>query len=310
MRTQVFIFIIFCILTSCDKGIISFKDTSSFVRLYAEVGYDFNSRTVTENSGESYFVKNDCVGLFVADGVNASMWKYDGTDWKSDIKIVWENEDDALRFCAFYPCTKENVSRDGIIMPDLSSQTGKLSDIGKKDFLIGRCVASYNDNNGVVSFSGRNSFKHVYSLLHLKIITQESDNDIVVTGCIFRGNGIVRNHEYIFGDNPEEDEIIASGTSESSVLKIDYESPVKIKDSFDIAVLINSVELEQPLEFSLLYNKNEESYITKVDLLSSISKGCYHKIKLNWINDDKLIMCGNDITDWNTSQLDDILFYD
>ena len=86
------------------------------------------------------------------------MWKFDGSNWNTSSNVSWKNKEDRFDFCAFYPCTdNNNIFRDGILMPDLSSQSGRMSDIGKKDFLVARCTASYNDNDGVVSFSGNNS---------------------------------------------------------------------------------------------------------------------------------------------------------
>lgn len=76
-----------------------------------------------------------------------------------------------LSFWPINPCNEvSGVTPDAVPMPDLSEQSGSLENIGDKDFLVGRVVASYADNNGTVSFSGDNSLEHVYSLLYLSVV--------------------------------------------------------------------------------------------------------------------------------------------
>ena len=182
-------------LAACSNETLSLNEDLS-VKLFVEVGSNQNqqqkSRTVTDADGHVTFSTNDKVGMFIQNQENPVLWTYDGASWNPEKTIVWENRADDFDFQAYYPCEETaQVTRTSVPMPDLSVQTGKLGDIGSKDFLVGKCTTSYSDYNGVVSFSGTNAFKHVYSLLHINIVNDEAEQSFKMVGCSFLGEGIV-----------------------------------------------------------------------------------------------------------------------
>lgn len=290
------LFLLFCV--SCDKQSESPEDDMA-VKLFVEVGGKSQTKTVTETDGTVTFSGGDKLGMFVLPGNTPVMWSYQDSRWVSSESVKWENRTDDFEFLAYYPCDEvSGVTPDAVPMPDLSGQSGSLDDIGEKDFLVGRVVASYADNNGTVSFSGDNSLKHVYSLLYLSVVGDDLSNPLTITGCTFTGKGIVTPHTYSF--DSASGGMIASGSPGGDVLTIE-DLP-----SHDIAVLINPVSLDSSLSFTIRYIRSGQEYEAGASLGTDFSGGSFHKITLRLV-DGKLIMTGNEVSDWNVITLDDIV---
>ncbi|MBU3838689.1 MAG: fimbrillin family protein [Candidatus Phocaeicola faecigallinarum] len=294
-------------LAACSNETLSLNEDLS-VKLFVEVGSNQNqqqkSRTVTDADGHVTFSTNDKVGMFIQNQENPVLWTYDGASWNPEKTIVWENRADDFDFQAYYPCEETaQVTRTSVPMPDLSVQTGKLGDIGSKDFLVGKCTTSYSDYNGVVSFSGTNAFKHVYSLLHINIVNDEAEQSFKMVGCSFLGEGIVTPHVYSFDSASEG--MKKSGEDEKSILEI---ADLSSLTESAITVLLNPVSLEIPLSFTLNYTNGGEGYEyeASVDIGKEFLAGSFSKITLRLV-DGKLTMTGNEVEDWNVITLDEIV---
>lgn len=294
-------------LAACSNETLSLNEDLS-VKLFVEVGSNQNqqqkSRTVTDADGHVTFSTNDKVGMFIQNQENPVLWTYDGASWNPEKTIVWENRADDFDFQAYYPCEETaQVTRTSVPMPDLSVQTGKLGDIGSKDFLVGKCTTSYSEYNGVVSFSGTNAFKHVYSLLHINIVNDEAEQSFKMVGCSFLGEGIVTPHVYSFDSASEG--MKKSGEDEKSILEI---ADLSSLTESAITVLLNPVSLEIPLSFTLNYTNGGEGYEyeASVDIGKEFLAGSFSKITLRLV-DGKLTMTGNEVEDWNVITLEDIV---
>lgn len=294
-------------LAACSNETLSLNEDLS-VKLFVEVGSNQNqqqkSRTVTDADGHVTFSTNDKVGMFIQNQENPVLWTYDGASWNPEKTIVWENRADDFDFQAYYPCEETaQVTRTSVPMPDLSVQIGKLGDIGSKDFLVGKCTTSYSDYNGVVSFSGTNAFKHVYSLLHINIVNDEAEQSFKMVGCSFLGEGIVTPHVYSFDSASEG--MKKSGEDEKSILEI---ADLSSLTESAITVLLNPVSLEIPLSFTLNYTNGGEGYEyeASVDIGKEFLAGSFSKITLRLV-DGKLTMTGNEVEDWNVITLDEIV---
>lgn len=290
------LFLFFC---SCSDNESVYSDDMS-VKLFVEVGGSSLSKTVTSIDGSVDFSENDIVGMFTEDVDNPFGWTYNNGVWETGNDIMWENRTDEFEFLAYYPCNRtEGVVRTSVPMPDLSVQSGNINDVGLKDFLIGKCIASYSDNNGFVSFSGTNSFKHVYSLLHLNVINEDKQQSFFMKGCTFSGKDIATPHVYSF--DPSYGGMKKSGTEEISVLQIGDLSSLST-----ITVLINPVTLQVPLRFTLKYTYGDIDYEASADLGSNFTGGSLNKITLR-IVDGNLVISGNMVDDWNVMTLDDVI---
>lgn len=242
--------------------------------------------------------------MFIQNQENPVLWTYDGASWNPEKTIVWENRADDFDFQAYYPCEETaQVTRTSVPMPDLSVQTGDIDDIGTKDFLVGKCTTSYSDYNGVVSFSGTNAFKHVYSLLHINIVNEETAQSFSMNECSFSGEGIVTPHVYSFDSASEG--MKKSGEDEKSILKI---ADLSSLSESAITVLLNPVTLTTPLSFTLNYTNGGEGYEyeASVDIGKEFPAGSFSKITLKFV-DGKLTMTGNEVEDWNVITLDEIV---
>lgn len=292
-------------LAACSNETLSLNEDLS-VKLFVEVGSNQNqqqkSRTVTDADGHVTFSTNDKVGMFIQNKENPVLWTYNGTSWSPENAVTWENRADDFEFLAYYPCDKtDQVVRASVPMPDLSVQTGNLDDIGSKDFLVGKCTTSYSVGNGVVSFSGDNAFKHVYSLLHINIVNEEAAQSFSMKKCSFSGVGIVTPHVYSFDSASEG--MKESGEDEKSILKI---ADLSSLSESAITVLLNPVSLETPLGFTLNYTNGEKEYEASVNIGNNFAAGSFTKITLKFV-DGKLTMTGNQIEDWNVTTLEDIV---
>lgn len=305
MKTFVYLLGASLFLSACSNDTLSLNEDLP-VKLFIEVGSNQNqqqkSRTVTDADGHVTFSTNDKVGMFIQNQENPVLWTYDGASWNPEKTIVWENLADDFDFQAYYPCEETaQVTRTSVPMPDLSVQTGKLGDIGSKDFLVGKCTTSYSDNNGVVSFSGTNAFKHVYSLLHINIVNEETAQSFSMNECSFSGEGIVTPHVYSFDSASEG--MNKSGEGEISTLKI---ADLSSLSESAITVLLNPVTLTTPLSFTLNYTNGGKDYEASVNIGSNFAAGTFSKITLKFV-DGKLTMTGNEVEDWNVITLDEIV---
>lgn len=294
-----FIVVLSLFFFSCNND-SQFSEDDMSVRLFVEVGGTPLSKTVTSVDGGVIFSENDITGMFMENVDNPVAWTYRNGNWETENTMMWENRNDDFEFLAYYPCVEtEGISRTAVPMPDLSVQTGNMADIGEKDFLVGRCVTSYSDNNGIVSFSGENSFVHVYSLLHLNIVNADLSQPFSMKECTFSGEGIVTPHVYSFD--------LSSGGMKKSVGEDVSDLHIDDLSSFSaITVLVNPVTLETPLRFTLRYTFGDRDYEASADLGKVFAAGSFSKVTLRVV-DGKLVVTGNMVTDWNIITLDDVV---
>ena len=305
MKTFVYLLGTTLFLSACSNDTLSLNEDLS-IKLFIEVGSNPKpvSKTVTNIDGSVSFSENDKVGLFIPNQETPVLWTYNGTLWNSEDKVVWENRVDDFEFLAYYPCeTTAEVTRTSVPMPDLSVQTGDIDDIGSKDFLVGKCTTSYSVGNGVVSFSGDNAFKHVYSLLHINIVNEEAAQSFSMKKCSFSGVGIVTPHVYSFDSASEG--MKKSGEEEKSTLEI---ADLSSLSESAVTVLLNPVSLEIPLSFTLNYTNGGEGYEyeASVNIGKEFLAGSFSKITLRLV-DGKLTMTGNEVENWNVITLDEIV---
>ena len=287
MKKTVFTLVAVFTLSSCNDEKIEFRQDLP-VELYVEVGETKLSKTVTDIDGHVTFSGNDQIGLFVPERSTPVVWKYENSDWTTSETVFWKNRTDDFEFHAYYPCDEvSGVTLSSVPMPNLTIQTGSLAEIGKYDFLAGSCTTSYSTNNGLVTF--------------LNINGLSSADDMEITGCKFSGEGIVTPHVYSF----ESAGMVKSGVDIKSNLDISGLSYTVTGDPYTIAVLINPVTLNVPLNFTLEYNKGGLGYEASADLGKSFAGGSFNRITLILV-DEKLQMSGIEVDKWNVITLDDV----
>ena len=96
-----------------------------------------------------------------------------------------------------------------------------------------------------------------------------------------------------------------SGEDEKSILEI---ADLSSLTESAITVLLNPVNLDTPLNFTLNYTNGGEGYEyeASVDIGKEFLAGSFSKITLRLV-DGKLTMTGNKVEDWNVITLDEIV---
>ena len=133
-------------------------------------------RTVTSATDQSVsFASGDKIGLFVPDTEHPVVWTYNGSLWNAASSVFWKDKQTSYRFYAYYPAGDEAASAvcTQVPMPDLSSQSGTLEDIGKYDFLVASTECDYTTSSGSVAFTGDQQFKHVLSMVSFTFHTEQ-----------------------------------------------------------------------------------------------------------------------------------------
>lgn len=296
-----------CILLcpSCRQNECVNEDNLS-LSMQAAVEGASQGRTVTETSGKTSFVTEDKVGFFMPEQIeNAVKWSYTGSGWTSDTPLYWPNQTDDFEFCAFYPYA-EGAERSHIPMPDLSTQTGALEELGAYDFLAARCVTNYEAENGVVAFRGESSFKHIYSLIMVTLKKDAADKTMTLKTIKFEGKNIVAPHSYCFESEGKDHMQIEEGVVKKDVLELVKEVSVS-EEGYARTLLINPSVLESPLHFSITYERDGKSYTAMTDKMgNTFESGKIYKYTIR-VKKETLEIIGNEITDWvSGGALDDI----
>ncbi len=297
------------VLPACQQhDCVVNNSASSPLQIEATVANHGMSRTLVHADGKTSFTDGDQIGLFMSDVPQPIAWTLTGGVWQPERSLFWPNQTDAFDFFAYYPYESEAAEQTSVPMPDLSLQTGKVTDLGRYDFLTAHKQCMYSDNSGKVVFSGDAAFKHMYCLLMVTLVKEEGDAETTLNTAHFEGTDFFTKHIYNF-DVPG----MQKPDDASSVNALDLNlSEIIPEEGVQIAVLINPTQVEVDLDFSITYSRNGESLRASTTALGNrifVGGNCY-KYKIV-IQKGKLVIEGSEITDWNTEEnLGDIIVND
>lgn len=316
MRKSIVLAACVSVLAACEKNEVvvnsgemnEVSQTSDLsVKIEAEVGgKSVTSRTATEASGRVTFVDDDNIGMFMPNTGKLVMWTYSKGVWTTESGVQWENKVDEFEFHAFYPYA-EGAEITSVAMPDLSVQSGKLEDVGDKDFLVARKKASFSTNSGKVSFTENNAFGHVYSLVYVTVKKEQESDVVAVSGVSFDGDGIASKCTYSFGATSLEDAVNPVADGEVNSIAIEYHEGVDV--DFDsghaVAVLVNPSTMSGNVTFSMTYNRDGKDYTATANLGGGFTDGKINKVSLT-LKRDALVVEGTDVAEWDVNNLPDI----
>lgn len=265
------------------------------------------SRTVTQENGTSDFREGDAVGFFMPDEESQIRWTLESGEWKSGQAVNWKDKVNEYTFCAYYPYSESAASRSSVPMPDLSAQTGNLADIGAFDFLVARTTTSYEAKSGVVSFTGETAFRHVYALVSVTVKKDLEKESVALDEMTFEGTGLFSSHVYKFGEEAAQDGMQAADEPEKSRLVLSYEEPVAVESAgYTAVVLLNPVELEESLRFTMGYRRDGISYTASTTAMGdTFEGGKFYKYTLK-LTKEGLKLVGNTISGWDSQTLPEI----
>lgn len=277
---------------------------SEDIRLRASISDGNVSRTTVQEDGTTVFAPNDEMGFFMPEAETPVQFVYDEGKWSAEGKQAWPDLTNRFTFCAFYPY-QEGAVRDRIPMPDLSSQTGKMTDIGNFDFLVATKTCGFADANGEVSFTGTDAFKHVYSLLVITL-SDEDEVSTLLKSAQLTGTGCFTAHDYRFTESGAGEMIQAQDAEavdlwELLVAKEGEEIPDGT--GRQIALLLNPSDTEVKLDFTIGYEREGVSFTASTQAINQVFQGGYsYRYKIR-INDGMLIVGEPEISAWQSGEV-------
>lgn len=282
------------------------------VSILARIGKSVSEPRYDQKNEEvsATFAKNDDIGVFM-DGSEAVRWIFDTTSWTTESSIYWEDRDKAHAFCAYYPYS-EAASKENIKMPFLDEQDGSWANIARYDFLVASRNLSYNEDHGNVAFTGNYSFKHVSSLLKIKIKAEGDMAKALIDKIELEGNGLVAQGYYSFKTNS----VTISGFPKETF----NITPAHLMNSQDVSFyfILNGTETDEnnvskaatdnPINLTIEYTLNNRKYIAKREGLSSgLLSGRIHEYNI-LVKGGNVIITGGSISGWTPgNEVEDII---
>lgn len=300
------------LLTGCQQT-EDFENTNEKlpIQIEASIGSSItiSGRYAGEEPNIISFAQNDNIGLFV-NGENHSKWTYNGSRWEQNGSTInWTDKTSNHNFQAFYPYT-ESATITSIPMPDLSEQDGTMNIVASKDFLVATKTQNYGID-GTVSFTDKNSFTHVSSLLSITIKGQEDLASATIENIQIKGDNIATPSTYTFetetsvnlSDNKAEQINELAATVSRNMNGEDQ--------TFYFVVNSETVKLanvELIVEYSFTDGDNKDLYKANIIGLNKnensnekFDKGKQYCYTLK-IQDRTLIISGNSITNWEDGE--------
>ena len=304
-------FYCFIMLVGCQQS-EDIEDISEKLpmTIEASIGESTDGRYVSSDNtlNNLSFTNNDAIGVSV-NGKGFIKWTYNGSSWNSSNGIVyWDDKTSDHTFKAFYPYA--NVEKDGDIpMPNLSGQTGEMSYVANKDFLVAEKTQKYTENNGFVSLTGTNAFHHVSSLVQ---ITLKGEGDLLnasIENIKLTGTDIISPATYNF--NTQNKVVVTTDESGNNIdLNLSNITIASAGKTFYFIVNSGTVELSN-VSLTITYTSGNRNYLATLASLGTTNnyfeQGKLYKYGLKVI-DGVLTISGNSITDWTDGVvMDDII---
>lgn len=250
-------------------------------------------RSSDDATVSSAFQDGDSLGLFNYDQT-LSKWTYTDT-WQTENRPVWKDRQTETTFYAFAPYVNKALPTE-VPLPDLTQQGGKLSEIRLYDFLWGSITTNYTAREGLISFTGRNNLKHLYALLTFEFKTNSPDIPVILHTLKLDGNHLFtkRNYNLLTRQTTDESTEISSHTFRS-----DQRIP---PEGCLLACIINPTD--KPLTLTVNFERDGRLYTASTHRFAPIhGGGTWSKYTL-LIQQQELIVSGNDISNWQVHHWD------
>lgn len=261
------------------------------------------SRTTTTAEGQVTFAENDKIGFYTPFIGESGAWTFNGVNWTSAESYTWADKTTSYDFCAYYPFTVAET-RDAITMPDLSAQKGLSNQLKDYDFLVARSSASFDTHKGVVSFTGKEAFKHVYALLVITLKANEETDGSVLRGITLKATNLITANTYHFGKTASEDGMTVTGEKNELALT-ELDATINISGYKQVFV-VNPLTESDNVEITINYARDDKNYVASTKVSATHLKGG-NLNKLNiLIRKAGLEVQGNTVEDWNEQNLGDV----
>ena len=258
-----------------------------------------------EDPNQLSFADGNAIGMAV-EGEEFVEWTLNGSMWTPTGDCVyWPDKNTAYKFNAFYPFA-DVTDGGGIKMPSLSGQDGTMTTIATKDFLAITKSESYATNNGVVSFTGGCSFKHVSSLVK---ITLKGEGDLLnttINNITLKGDDIISTSTYKFLEtgNPIGKVTVAQGTGDEISITPSNCTITTEGEVFYFIVNAGTTTLDN-VSLTIKYTSGGKIYTATLAQLGTspqkFESGVFYTYGLK-VADGILSISGNTISGWGDGQ--------
>lgn len=265
------------------------------------------SRYVGGSPNAATFTNGDAVGLAVGEGEFVK-WVYN-TTWKPEgVSVNWNDKTSNHNFKAFYPYV-ENASKGSVPMPELANQTGEMTCVAEKDFLVASKTQTYG-TNGEVLFTGDDAFEHVSSLVALTLKAEGELTSATINEISIEGADILTPTTYSF-DN-DEVTLDLDESKKSNVLKLDISHSMNSNSKVFYFVLNSGTVDLSAVTLKIGYTTSNGSYVAELKGLGTnevhkFERGKQYSYSLK-VAGGELVISGNTIQHWGEGlNLNDIV---
>ena len=286
MKKHLIILCVFSLflLVGCQQSVDDLVVNENYpILIEASIGDAGGSRYSGSTPNVAAFADRDNIGLAYKVGTDAATsfvkWSFNGSVWNQNgSSMTWKNKDEEHTFYAFYPYGNNdaNTSLEQVKMPLLTGQDGTMASVAARDFLVATKTQSYSDG-GKVYFTGEeNAFKHVSSLVVLKLKNAGDLIAATINSISLTGENLVAASTYSFTAIDKKVSLVDGGN-----------------DDVMIANLTNGVmeEDDEYIEFYFVVNSGtvDLSAVTLSITYKSVGGGVYTATKqgLNQGNNDE-----------------------
>ena len=308
----------FSLLVGCQQSVDDLVVNENYpISIEASIGDAGGGRYLATTLDDAVFSNGDEIGLAYKVGEDAATdfveWTLSGSDWNQNgSSMTWKNKDEGHTFYAFYPYGNNdaNTSLEQVKMPLLTGQNGTMGSVAERDFLVATKTQSYSDG-GKVSFTGvENAFKHVSSLVVLKL---KNAGDLVaatINNISLEGADLVAESTYSFIN---ESVSLKNGDNDDAMIA-DLSNVVMNGDKvFYFVVNSGTVNLSEVILSITYTSKGGGVYTATKQGLNQgnndekYERGHFYNYGITITTDKTLLISGYEIDEWvEGGSIDDI----
>ena len=307
MKKVIFLTFLMSAMVACEQQDVVCEDTeNNALKVEAEIAastLDYSRTSTTAKTVE--FTQGDKIGFYMPEAENSNSWTYSSGTWTATSDCVWPDKTNSYDFCAYYPFS-QTAPRTEIPMPDLTTQEGGVDNLGKYDFLVARCTASYSTGDGVVSFTKDQAFKHVYALISVTLKTNTDTEGSHLTDLQLNSTNLLTSYTYHFGESAEEDGVTLKGKGVDELLLQNLDVLIP-SEGQNYVFVVNPLNLSLTMNLTVKYQRDGKKYTASAKIpTESVVKGSLNKLTIS-IKKSGLVIEGNTVEDWVEQNMKDVV---
>ena len=248
MKTYVITVLSLCLslLVGCQQSVDDLTVNEECpISIEASIGDAGGSRYSGDGPNDAAFSNRDEIGLAYQVGEDAATdfvkWTFNEGVWSQNgSTIAWKNKEEEHTFYAFYPYgnNDSNTTLEQVKMPPLTNQDGTMSSVAACDFLVAKKNMIYS-NDGKVSFTGDNAFKHISSLIVLNLKNTDDLASATIKKISLEGTDLVAVSKYSFKAVDDKKVSLEEGNNDD-VMIADFEDGIKMDGNTMFYFVVNS----------------------------------------------------------------------